>query len=99
MEVEREESSGLCLKFAVEVLEPGVDRKAAVEGRVQHLVQARGQHEGQLLPHVRRDLLQIFLVPLRNDNSLQSRSVCCQHLVFNSPNLRRRRKTFIKTMN
>lgn len=99
MEVEREESSALCLKFAVEVLEPGLDRKAAIEGCVQHLVQARSQHEGQVLPHVRCNLLQIFLVSLRNDNSLQSSSVCCQHLVFNPPNLRRRRNTFIKTMN
>lgn len=81
------------------MLEAGPGREAAVEGGVEHLLQARGQHEGQLLPHVRRDLLQVLLVPLGNDDSLQPSPVCCQHFVFNAPNLRRRRDTCMKTMN
>lgn len=70
--------------------------KASIEGAAQHLVQARDHDEVQIRSHVAREILQVLFIALRQNDTLHSRPVSCQHLVLNPTNLRRDRASVLK---
>lgn len=64
----------------------------AVEGGVQNVVQVPGHHKVQVGLDVGRQLLQVFLVPLREDDPLHTGSVRRQDLILDPAHLTERRQ-------
>lgn len=69
----------------------------AVEGGVQNVVQVPGHHKVQVGLDVGRQLLQVFLVPLREDDPLHASSVRRQDLILDPAHLMERKNKTICT--
>lgn len=88
----------VCSQFTIQTLNSGFNCKSSIKSCIKNFIQTACHNKCQILPYVHCNFFQIFFVSLRNDNSLQSSSVCCQDFVFNSPNLIRRRNRCKKSM-
>ena len=59
-------------------------RIIVVEGGREHFFDALDQNEGQVVAHFLRDILQIFLIGLRQNDPLDAGAMGSQYLFFDS---------------